>query len=189
MNSKSLSMDSNLNTLEPPAVCRLFSRAVSAIFTAAMAVSAVCVLAALAVITYSVIVRYFLGEPSLWVDEVVGYLVVAIVMFGVASALREGRHIGVDLLTERLGPRGRRLAEAWSMLSVLVLAVFLVVNGWETAMFSKSIEMVSHGYLELPLYALQLLIPFGGCMLALAAVDALLRLAFGGSAHVGQEKH
>ncbi|SEQ49810.1 TRAP-type C4-dicarboxylate transport system, small permease component [Azotobacter beijerinckii] len=189
MNSKSLCLDGSPEALALPAVCRIFSRTVSAIFAAAMAVSALCVLVALAVIAYSVVVRYFLGEPSLWVDEVVGYLVVAIVMFGVASALREGRHIGVDLLTERLGPRGRRLAEAWSMLGVLALAVFLIANGWETAMFSKSIEMVSQGYLEVPLYALQLLIPFGGCLLALAAVDALLRLAFGGSAHVGQEKH
>ncbi|MDV7212903.1 TRAP transporter small permease [Azotobacter beijerinckii] len=189
MNSKSLCLDGSPEALALPAACRVFNCTVFAIFAAAMAVSALCVLVALAVIAYSVVVRYFLGEPSLWVDEVVGYLVVAIVMFGVASALREGRHIGVDLLTERLGPRGRRLAEAWSMLSVLALAVFLIANGWETAMFSKSIEMVSQGYLEVPLYALQLLIPFGGCLLALAAVDALLRLAFGGSAHVGQEKH
>lgn len=191
MNHKQLSMDSNLKPVELPAVCRRFGEAVAAIAATAMTVSALCVLAALALITWSVFVRYVLGQPSVWVDEVVGYLVIAIVMFGVASALREGKHIGVDLFTERLSPRLQRWAQAWSMLTVLVLAVFLMINGWKTAMFSKSIGLVSHGHLELPLYWLQLLIPFGGLMLTLAALDALLRLACGASAHAAspEEKH
>ncbi|MCY1378449.1 Tripartite ATP-independent periplasmic transporter, DctQ component [compost metagenome] len=141
---------------------------------------------ALALIGYSVVVRYFLGQPSLWIDEVVSFLVVAIVMFGVASALREGRHIGVDLLTERLGSRGRRMAKAWSMLTVLSLSVFLVFNGWETAAFSREIGQVSQGHLELPMFWLQLMIPFGGLMLALTAFDALLQLACGAPAEGGE---
>lgn len=184
MNQKQLYMAGDAKPGELPAVCRLFGEAVSAIAAVAMTISALCVLAALALITWSVIVRYFLGQPSVWVDEVVGYLIIAIVMFGVASALREGKHIGVDILTERLSAGWQRAAQAWSMLTVLGLAGFLMVNGWETAMFSRTIGQVSQGHLELPLYWLQLLIPFGGLMLVLAALDALLRLACGGAAHV-----
>lgn len=191
MNTKQAYLSSQMNEINTPAFCRIFSAFVAGLFSLAMMLSAACVLVALALIGYSVVVRYFLGEPSLWVDEVVGFLVVGIVMFGAACALREGRHIGVDLVTELMSPHWQRWAQIWSMSVVLVLSVFLMVNGWQTAMFSKTIDMVSQGYLELPLYQLQLLIPIGGFLLALAAVDSLLRLAFGASAFVttDQEKH
>jgi TRAP-type C4-dicarboxylate transport system permease small subunit len=191
MNTKQVYLSSQMNQINPPAFCRIFSTAVAGLFTVAMALSATCVLVALPLIGYSVVVRYFVGEPSLWIDEVVGFLVVGIVMFGAACALREGRHIGVDLVTEMMSPRWQRWAQIWSMSVVLVLSVFLIVNGWQTAMFSKSIGMVTQGYLELPMYQLQLLIPLGGFLLALAAVDSLLRLACGASAFVvnPEEKH
>lgn len=191
MNTKQAYLSSQMNEIKLPAFCRIFSAAVAGLFTVAMALSAVCVLVALALIGYSVVVRYFVGAPSLWIDEVVGFLVVGIVMFGAACALREGRHIGVDLVTELMSPRWQRWAQIWSMSVVLVLSIFLIVNGWQTAMFSKSISMVTQGYLELPMYQLQLLIPLGGILLALAAIDSLLRLACGASAFVvnEEEKH
>ncbi len=191
MNTKQAYLSSQMNEIKLPAFCRIFSAAVAGLFTVAMAFSAVCVLVALALIGYSVVVRYFVGAPSLWIDEVVGFLVVGIVMFGAACALREGRHIGVDLVTELMSPRWQRWAQIWSMAVVLVLSIFLIVNGWQTAMFSKSIGMVTQGYLELPMYQLQLLIPLGGFLLALAAIDSLLRLACGASAFVTneEEKH
>lgn len=191
MNTKQAYLSSQMNEIKLPAFCRIFSAAVAGLFTVAMALSAVCVLVALALIGYSVVVRYFVGAPSLWIDEVVGFLVVGIVMFGAACALREGRHIGVDLITEMMSPGWQRWAQVWSMSVVLVLSVFLIVNGWQTAMFSKSIGMVTQGYLELPMYQLQLLIPLGGFLLALAAIDSLLRLACGASAFIvnEEEKH
>lgn len=191
MNTKQAYLSSQMNEIKVPAFCRIFSAAVAGLFTIAMALSAACVLFALVLIGYSVVVRYFVGEPSLWIDEVVGFLVVGIVMFGAACALREGRHIGVDLITEMMSSRWQRWAQIWSMSVVLVLSIFLIVNGWQTAMFSKSIGMVTQGYLELPMYQLQLLIPLGGFLLALAAVDSLLRLACGASAFVAneEEKH
>ena len=188
MNTKQVYLSSQMNEINPPAFCRIFSTAVAGLFTFAMALSAICVLVALALIGYSIVVRYFVGAPSLWIDEVVGFLVVGIVMFGAACALREGRHIGVDLITEMMSPRWQRWAQVWSMSVVLVLSVFLIVNGWQTAMFSKSIGMVTQGYLELPLYQLQLLIPLGGFLLALAAIDSLLRLACGASAFVANQE-
>ncbi|MCG4454894.1 TRAP transporter small permease [Pseudomonas sp. MMS21-TM103] len=188
MNSKQAYLSNHMSEINPPVFCRIFSTVVGALFSVAMALSAACVLVALALIGYSVVVRYVVGQPSLWIDEVVGFLVIGVVMFGAACALREGRHIGVDLVTELMSSSAQRWAQIWSMSVVLILSVFLVVNGWEAAMFSKSIGMVTQGYLELPMYQLQLLIPLGGCLLTLAAVDSLLRLACGASAFVTTEE-
>ncbi|MBY5925165.1 MULTISPECIES: TRAP transporter small permease [unclassified Halomonas] len=165
-------------------LCRWISPLVTAITTLFMALSAVGVLAAMLLIGYSVIARYLLGSPSLWVDDVVTFVLVGIVMCATASALREGRHLGVDLMTERLGQGHRRWVQAWSMIAVLVVAVFLVVDGWQTAMFSRMLGMTTIGYVQIPLYLLQLMIPFGGAMLAMVALESLLRLAGGGHAFV-----
>jgi TRAP-type C4-dicarboxylate transport system permease small subunit len=50
-----------------------------------------------------------------------------------------------------------------------------VVNGWRTAMFSRSLGIVAEGRIEIPVFWLQLLLPLGGLLLALAALEALLR--------------
>lgn len=191
MSTQSAYLSDQMKEQQLPLFCRIFSAIVSALFSAAMALSASCVLVALVLIGYSVVVRYIMGQPSLWIDEVVGFLVVGVVMFGAASALREGRHIGVDLITEMMSPRLQRWAQLWSMSLILLLSIFLIFNGWQTVMFSKDMGMVTQGYLELPVYQLQLMIPIGGFLLSLAALDSLLRLAFGAPAFVAceGEKH
>lgn len=171
-------------TIRPPLVCSLLSGLVYWITTVAMAISAAGVLVALVLISYAVVMRYVLGQPSIWIDDMVTFILVGIVMFGTASALREGRHLGVDLFTERLKGRHQRWAQVWSMLTVLVVSLYLVIDGWQTAMFSKMIGMTTLGYVEIPIFWLQLMIPLGGAMLVLVCLDSLLRLAFGGNAYV-----
>lgn len=145
----------------------------------ALATGALALLASLAMIVYSVAMRYVFNAPQVWVDDLVGFSLVAIVMLSAADVMRRGEHIGVDLLTNRLGDAGRRVAEVWSLLAVLVTAVFFVVEGWETVAFSRMLGVVTHGHVEIPLYLVQLLLPGGGVLLALAATMGLARAALG----------
>ncbi|MEX2197850.1 MAG: TRAP transporter small permease [Burkholderiales bacterium] len=150
-----------------------------ALSQAAIGLSAAAVLASLALVTWAVAMRYGLNRPPAWVDDAVGFLLVGIVMLGAAQTLRRGEHIGVDLLTSRLSPRARRWADAWAALAALAASLVLVVNGWNTAMFSRSLGIVAEGNVEIPVFWVQLLLPLGGLMMALAALEALARLAAG----------
>ncbi|WP_437880886.1 TRAP transporter small permease [Pseudomonas sp. LRF_L74] len=179
MNNSVASRSGIQHLQQVPLFCRISDRIIDVLTRFFLGLAALCVLGALCVIAYSVVCRYLLNQPSLWVDEVVGYLVLGIVMFGCSAALREGRHIGVDLLTERLRGKWRTLATAWGHASVLAVAIFLVSNGWQTAQFSREMDIVSNGHLELPMFWLQMLMPLGGGMLALVSLDSLLRLACG----------
>jgi TRAP-type C4-dicarboxylate transport system permease small subunit len=143
--------------------------------------AAALLLVSLALVAWSVMMRYFLNQPIPWVDELVGYLLVGLVMLAAADALRRGEHISVDLLTDRLGPRGRRLTAAAGQLAVLVAGLALLIGGWQTAAFSKLLGIYSTGYLAVPVYLPQLLIPLGGLLLAVAAAVGLLRMATGQS--------
>jgi TRAP-type C4-dicarboxylate transport system permease small subunit len=137
------------------------------------------VLASLALITWAVVMRYVFNRPPAWVDDAVGFVLVGIVMLAAAQVLRRDEHIGVDLLTSRLSERAQRWAGAWAALGALAAALVLVANGWSTAMFSRTLGIVAEGNVEIPVYWVQLLLPLGGLMMALVALEALARIAAG----------
>ncbi|MDI6745780.1 MAG: TRAP transporter small permease [Rhodocyclaceae bacterium] len=152
---------------------------VNALCWLGLGVSALVLFAALLMIVYSVVMRYGFNVPQVWVDDLVGFALVAVVMLSAASVMRRGEHIGVDLLTNRLGRRGRRVASIWALIAVLVTAAFLIYEGWETVVFSKMLGILTHGYIEVPMYMVQMLLPIGGVLLALAALMGLARAAVG----------
>lgn len=163
---------------EPP-LLRALARVNAALCGCAIALSAAGVLLSTLLIGWAVVMRYVLNRPPVWTDDAVGFLLVAIVMLAAAEVLRRGEHIGVDVLTERLGARASRFAHAWAAVAAGVVAVILVVNGWETAMQSRQFGIVTEGRLELPVWWLMLLLPLGGALMVLVVVESLWRIALG----------
>jgi C4-dicarboxylate transporter, DctQ subunit len=126
-----------------------------------------------AMVGYSVFMRYVVNQPQTWTDELAGYLMVLLVMLGVAEVARRGDHIGVDILTQRLGPRGRWLAEIWGTVTVIAVAGAILVSSLEMVEFSYSFGLISEGYVEAPMWIPQSAIPLGMGLLLLAALSRL----------------
>ncbi len=163
---------------EGPAL-RAFSRGVAWLAGLAVAVAASCLLVSLVLIGWAVVMRYAFSAAPVWVDDIVGFSLVAIVMLAAADTLRRGQHIGVDLLVGQLSASGRRWAQAWSAMATAAIALVLIVNGWHSAMFSRMIGMVTEGQLEWPVWMLMLLLPVGGALLLLSAVELFWRAIAG----------
>lgn len=160
-------------------VLRALSRTVRLLSGLAMGLAAAGLLLSLALIGWAVVMRYVFNDAPVWVDEVVGFLLVTIVMLAAAQTFRRGEHIGVDLLVDRLATRGRRWAQAWAALATLAITGVLIVNGWETAMLAKMLGLLTEGNLEWPTWWLMLLMPVGGALLLLAALESLWRALIG----------
>ncbi len=76
------------------------------------------------VIIAQVFSRYVLGSSISWSEELARYLMIWMALVGASVAVRQGAHVGVTLLVERLGPRIR----PWVLLlGKAVIAVFLFV--------------------------------------------------------------
>ena len=131
------------------------------------------------IVGYSVLMRYLFNHPQTWTDELSGYLLVLIVMMGLAEALRRGDHIGVDLLTGRLSEKGRRLIEIWGMLAVIAFSTILLTSSWQMVAFSYSVGLISDGYVEAPMWIPQSTQLIGFSLLILAAVNRLIQLLTG----------
>ena len=55
--------------------------------------------------------RYVLHAPIIWAEEVLGFVLVWVVYLGAVEVTRDGGHLSMDLITQSLNPRWRRLVE------------------------------------------------------------------------------
>ncbi len=83
----------------------------------------------------NVIARYMFNYSIIWAEEISQYLMIWIAYLGAGLALREGRHVALEILHDRLPPiMSRRLR---MILAGLVLAFLgtITVLGFEFSLF------------------------------------------------------
>jgi len=165
---------------------RALSRVVSLLAGAAMALATAALLSSFVLIGWAVVMRYVFNAAPIWVDDLVGFNLVAIVMLAAAQTLRRGEHIGVDLLLVRLPAAGRRWVQAWAAFATGAVAVILIFNGWESVQLARTLGLLTEGQLEWPTWWLMLLMPVGGALLLLASIEALWRALAGATPAVEQ---
>jgi C4-dicarboxylate transporter DctQ subunit len=118
------------------------------------------VLAITAMVTFDVLMRYFLDQPQLFVDELASFILVGIIFLGTAQTFQKGGHIQIDLLTNRLRPKVRRI---FRILTLAMGIFFLIIVTWETvasSIIAYEQERVS-AVMIYPLWIPMLLIPIG----------------------------
>lgn len=172
----------------PVRVARAIETVVAVLAKLAIAAAGLLLLTILLLMAYSVLWRYFLNAPQPWVDEATAWLLVAAVMLAIPEVQRRNDHIGIDFLHQKL--KGRPAARAvlvFGTLTVLVSSVVLVVEGISMVEFSRMLNVLSNQIPEVPLWAVQALVPVGFGLMALVAGVQLLCLALGIVPHAMRE--
>src|SRR5512137_3218970 len=112
----------------------------------------------------NVIARYVFNFSIIWAEEVSQYLMIWIAYLGAGLALREGRHVAVEMLQDRLPTAlGRRLRMAVGGLVLIFLGVVTVL-GFQFAVFVWSQKTP---VLNISLGIPSLAIPIGTLLFAL----------------------
>jgi TRAP-type C4-dicarboxylate transport system permease small subunit len=137
-------------------------------------VSGLAVLAIVALISYDVLMRYFLDRPQLFVDELASFLQVLVIFGGLAHTYRMGGHVRVDLLTSHL----RAPVRAWLRAAGLLIgSAFLLVVVWTTA--QSALTAYRYGRVSAvmlyPMWVPMLIIPAGLALMAAAMLVTLAR--------------
>src|SRR5512145_2973282 len=92
---------------------------------------AVLLLVALTVVVcLGVFFRYVLNDSLVWYDEFASYLLVWLTFYGAVVAHYHQRHIGFDLLVEKLAPLARRVVDVVAETAVLGFQFVLFYYGW-----------------------------------------------------------
>ena len=82
------------------------------------------------VVSLGVFFRYVLNAALVWYDEFASYLLVWLTFYGAVVASYRRRHIGFDLVVDRLLPNTRRIVEFIAEFCVLGFQVVLFYYGW-----------------------------------------------------------
>jgi TRAP-type C4-dicarboxylate transport system permease small subunit len=108
-------------------------------------------------------------------DDIAGYLLASSSFLALAYTFRSGSHIRVALFLQRLNPRVtlhvERLVLIFASLLVSYLCYHLSFMVWESWLF----EEVTHGYIPLPLWIVQLPMAVGATIFSLSIIDTTVR--------------
>lgn len=136
--------------------------------------STLLILIVFAIVVYAIFQRYVIDRSLLWADEMIGYLLVALIMLGAAEALRKGDHIAIDLVSSAAGSRAGKLLGLIGNLSVAVFAVIMGWSAWRSISFARAFGSYSVGYIEIQTWIPMLPMLLAAVLLVIAALARML---------------
>jgi C4-dicarboxylate transporter DctQ subunit len=130
----------------------------------------------------NIIGRYLLSAPIAWAEEVMLFLLVAVVFLGSSVVSWEGRQIRMDVVLHMLPSAVRRCLEVIADLATIAVTIALIYFAWPVINMLVEFDQRSQAA-DFPLFVPQGLIPLG---LGLTALLTAIRLAreLGGRAAV-----
>lgn len=94
-------------------------------------------MAAMAALVFTnVVTRYIFGISIIWAEEVSQYLMIWIAYLGAGLALRQGRHVAIEVFQDRLSPPLGRALRAVIAGTILLFLAALAVLGFQFAAFA-----------------------------------------------------
>jgi TRAP-type C4-dicarboxylate transport system permease small subunit len=152
----------------------LIDRALTAVARLAAHAATVLALLVTGFVVLSAVMRYFIGAPLRFSDELVGLMVAALAFLALPHALAEGRHIRITAFATRLPGAGAAVAR---LVALVLLLAFLAVFTIEFAdAVGYAIEVGSRTEVGgLRLYPWMLVAPACLALMAVLAVVRFLR--------------
>lgn len=129
-----------------------------------------------AMITYEVVMRYVFLAPTIWAEEMSRFLQIWATYIAAATVLRHRQLIAITVVVERLGPRLRKVAEAFALVWILLFCIVAVYYGLDIMLESIRLGRATSTMLSVPQWMTELAIPLGFTLLALQALAELIRL-------------
>jgi TRAP-type C4-dicarboxylate transport system permease small subunit len=116
-------------------------------------------------ITYSVVVRFFLNSPIAWITEMTEYFLMYITFLAAPWLLQQQGHVRLDLVLNALKAKNKRLMEILSNLLGVIISVLITWYGLLTVMdlYQRGITVIN--ILKVQKYILIMIIPISGILL------------------------
>jgi TRAP-type C4-dicarboxylate transport system permease small subunit len=145
---------------------RVIDTAFQVLLATLMAVMVLCV-------TWQIVSRYVLDDPSSWTEELARFLLVWIGLLGGSYAFRKRMHLGLDLLAERLTGRPLVIQHRLVNCAVIFFAATVLVGGGAFLIdLTYDLRQYSPA-LGIPMAYVYVCLPVSGLMLILYGLLAL----------------
>jgi TRAP-type C4-dicarboxylate transport system permease small subunit len=126
------------------------------------------------VIFMQVVMRYVLGQSLSWSEELGRYLFIWMTWLSTSYAVRQNRHLRIEVITDFLSERGKLILNIAAMIIWCGFGVFLVNKGWQiTALIWRRGQVTAA--LEIPMAVNYAAIPVGAALMSIRLVDEIGR--------------
>ncbi len=125
-------------------------------------------------VLWQVASRYVLNNPSAFTDELAGFLLIWVGLFGAAYTTGKKEHLAIDLLPRSLAPR--RAAYLYLIINLLIALfaiVVFVVGGSRLVYLTYTLHQTSSA-LQLPLAAVYIVLPISGLLIIFYSICEMI---------------
>lgn len=122
------------------------------------------------VVTWQVITRFLMTQPSSYTEELSRFFLIWIAILGSAYAFRTGAHLGLDLITEKLEDTARhRTAIVANLLCFGFAASVMVFGGLKLMLLTLELNQTSSS-LGIKMGYVYTVVPLSGALICLYAL-------------------
>jgi len=124
-------------------------------------------------VLWQVTSRYIMREPSSWTDELAGFLLIWVGLFGAAYATGKKDHLAIDLLPRKLNPgRKKYLDMLINTLIALFALIIMIIGGIRLVFITFKLNQISSA-LEIPIGYVYLAIPLSGLFIMFYVINEI----------------
>jgi TRAP-type C4-dicarboxylate transport system permease small subunit len=139
---------------------------------------AVCLLAGMVLIVcLGVFFRYVLNSSLTWYDEFASYMLVWLTFYGTVVADYRRRHIGFELVVDKLTPTPRKVVDVAAEIAVLGFQFVLFYYGWVLMQRMGDETAISLPWVKVSW--ITSVLPITGGLLLLISVARMIGILFG----------
>ena len=128
------------------------------------------------VVTWQIFTRFILNDPSLYSEEMAGFLLIWIGMLGSVYALIRKSHIGIDIFTKNLKGKKKTISilMIYSLIILFSLSV-LVIGGSRLVHLTFSLDQISPA-LGIKMSYIYLVLPLSGILIIIYSIDIIRKI-------------
>lgn len=135
-------------------------------------ISRIFVATTVAIIFYSVIMRYVFQRPPFWVEELSRFIFIWIIMLGAVLVTREQSHIALVLFVNLLPKKGRFVLSIFTRLLMIVFCWVMVQQGLRIYPIVAEASSPTFG---LSMGWMYLTIPVGGLLMGIFILENIIK--------------
>lgn len=109
------------------------NRAVKVISNLDTLISVISLSTIIVITLLGVVMRYIVGNPFAWLEEMQIFFFVYTIFFGGSVAFRTGNQVSIDLIANRLNAHAKRILDIIDYLISMVVLVYLMIGGFKLA--------------------------------------------------------
>lgn len=143
--------------------------------------ASVCFLVLVGITIMGVIMRYVVGQPFQWLEEVSTSLFVWMALMGASCAVRTGGHVSIDMVVDFFSPKARKVVD------VFVFVVFMIVLGcmiYYGTLISIDYSGKVTALLKVPYRYINMAVPLGGLLMMISEVVVFVQKMTGKEVYV-----